>query len=368
MNKISLLVRVFTVCYFFTVFPNLSFSADISEPAARKPARYYIKADENSLMCTLCPRRCVIPSGGRGFCKVRQNTDGTLYSLVYAKPCAVHIDPVEKKPLFHVLPGTNAFSIATAGCNLACKFCQNWQISQSAPEDVRYIEMPPDEVVRAAKNSGSYSIAYTYSEPTVFYEYMIETARLAKEAGILNIMHSSGFINEEPLRELCGYLDAANIDLKGSDKFYTDFCMGTRQDVLNALKVLKQEGVWIEITYLLIPTLNDSAEYIKETALWIKENLGVDTPLHISRFWPMYKLRNLPSTPVETLFNAHDIAVSSGLNYVYIGNVPGAKFESTYCPYCGKVLIKRTGYHIDECNIRNSRCIFCDNKIPGIWE
>jgi pyruvate formate lyase activating enzyme len=333
-----------------------------------REALYYNKLDNNRVECILCPRRCIIEEGKRGFCRVRKNVKGTLYSLVYARPCAVHIDPVEKKPLFHVLPGSRIFSIATAGCNLTCKFCQNWQISQANPEDIRYKAMPPAEVIRLVKSSGLSMIAYTYTEPTVFYEYMLDTAKLARQSGILNVMHSAGFINEEPLRRLCRYLDAANIDLKGPEAFYTDLCQGQRPDVLRTLKILKEEGVWIEITYLLIPTLNDSNEYIKETALWIKDNLGPDTPLHISRFWPMYKLRNLSPTPIETLYQAYNIAVSSGLRYVYIGNVPGAGAESTYCPYCKKLLIKRTGYNVEENHIEDGRCIYCKNNIAGIWK
>jgi pyruvate formate lyase activating enzyme len=335
---------------------------------ADKEALYYNKLDDNQVMCILCPRRCIIPEGRRGFCRVRENIKGALFSLVYARPCAVHVDPIEKKPLFHVLPGTASFSIATVGCNMACKFCQNWQISQASPEDIGYRDMPPAQVVEAAKASGSATIAYTYTEPTVFYEYMLDTAKLAKKAGILNVMHSSGFINEEPLREVSKYLDAANIDLKGSDKFYTDFCLGTRSDVLRALKILKEKGVWIEITYLLIPTLNDSTEYIKETAVWIRENLGPDTPLHISRFWPMYKLRNLSPTPMETLHNAYDIAVSAGLRYVYIGNAPGTRAESTYCADCSGLLIKRAGYNVMENNIEGGKCKHCKKNIAGIWK
>jgi pyruvate formate lyase activating enzyme len=342
--------------------------AEASESVRAKEALYYNQVGDKNVMCVLCPRRCVVPNNARGFCRVRENRNGILYSLVYAKPCAVHVDPIEKKPLFHVLPGTKSFSIATAGCNMACKFCQNWQISQSNPEDIRYRDMLPEEVVAMAESSGSSSIAYTYTEPTVFYEYMLDTAKLAKERGILNVMHSSGFINEEPLRELCKYIDAANIDLKGSDKFYIEFCLGTRFDVLRSLKILKEEGVWVEITYLVIPALNDSDEYIHQTALWIKENLGADTPLHISRFWPVYKMQNLSPTPIATLQKVYESAISAGLRYVYIGNAPGNRAESTYCTDCGGLLIKRTGYNVTEHNIENGTCKYCAKKIPGIWQ
>ncbi|MFA5068851.1 MAG: AmmeMemoRadiSam system radical SAM enzyme [Candidatus Omnitrophota bacterium] len=330
-------------------------------------ALYYNRLDNNKVSCALCPRGCVIGEGKRGFCRVRQNIDGTLYSLVYARPCAVHIDPIEKKPLFHVLPGAKSFSVATAGCNLSCGFCQNWHISQAYPEDVRYEHIAPDEIVRLSVSAGAPVIAYTYTEPTVFYEYMLQTAVISRQAGILNVLHSSGFMNEAPLRRLCKYLDAANIDLKGSEKFYLNLCQGRHEDVLRSLKVLKEEGVWIEITYLLIPTLNDSDEYIRQTCAWIKENLGVDTPLHISRFWPAHKLRNLPSTSMEALYNAYDMARAAGLRYVYIGNVSGVNEQSTYCPFCGRLLIQRSGYDVRENNIAGRRCKFCKNVIAGIW-
>jgi pyruvate formate lyase activating enzyme len=362
--------------FFYPIFILISvltililFSVRIAFPESSDPeALYYNKLDDNNIMCVLCPRRCIIPNKARGFCRVRENRSGILYSLVYAKPCAVNIDPVEKKPLFHVMPGTKSFSIATAGCNLACKFCQNWQISQANPDDIDYRYMPPEKVVESARSSGASNIAYTYTEPTVFYEYMLDTAKLAKKQGVLNVMHSSGFINEKPLRELCKYIDAANIDLKGSDKFYMDLCSGTRKDVLHSLKILKQEGVWIEITYLIIPTLNDHDEYIKDTAAWIKENLGADTPLHISRFWPVYKLKNLSPTPIEVLEKAYDAAIAAGLRYVYIGNVPGNKAESTYCPDCKGLLIERSGYHVAAYNIENGKCPYCKKDIAGIWK
>ncbi len=344
----------------FTVYSS-------AEDNALKEALYYRKLDDKSVNCLLCPRRCVIPEGKRGFCRVRENRDGVLYSIVYAKPCAVHVDPIEKKPLYHVLPGTRSFSIATAGCNLQCKFCQNWQISQAWPEDIPYEHIPPEDIVRLAKKNSSPAIAYTYTEPTVFYEYMLDTAKAAHASGVINVMHSSGFISEKPLRELCAYMDAANIDLKGSDKFYNRFCLGTREDVLRTLRILKEEGVWLEITYLLIPTVNNDPDYIKQTCAWIRENLGPDVPLHISRFWPMYRMKNISPTPVSDLEEAYDIAVSEGLRYVYIGNVPSGKGESTYCPYCKKLLIRRSGYNVLENNIEDGKCKFCKKEIAGIW-
>jgi len=334
-----------------------------------KEAMYYQKMQDKIVQCQLCPRRCVIQDKKRGFCGVRENRDGILYTLVYAKPCAVHIDPIEKKPLFHVLPGSSAYSIATAGCNLRCKFCQNWQISQALPEDVESYDMTPQEVVYKAKKANAKAIAYTYTEPTIFYEYMLDTAKIAKKEGILNVMHSAGHINEAPLKELCKYLDAANIDLKGfSQDFYGQMSLGNLDSVLQTLKILKEEGVWVEITNLVLPGFNDDPELIKRMCVWIKENLGPDTPLHFSRFWPMYKLTNLSPTPVETLEKAKKIANDAGLKYVYIGNIPGSSAESTFCPVCQKLLIGRSGYTITENNTENGKCKFCNAEIPGIWK
>jgi pyruvate formate lyase activating enzyme len=368
MKKIFISVLIFVAILLLCQSLSYLASNASAERSELKEALYYQKLDDKRVGCLLCPRKCIIPNKKRGFCRVRENRDGVLYSLVYAKPCAIHVDPIEKKPLFHVLPGTKSFSIATAGCNLECNFCQNWQISQAWPEDVPYEDALPEKIVMLANANNCPSIAYTYTEPTIFYEYMLDTARLAHQAGLMNVMHSCGFISEEPLRQLCGYMDAANIDLKGSDKFYNQFCLGNREDVLRTLLILKEEGVWLEITYLLIPTINDNPDYIKETCLWIKENLGPDTPLHISRFWPMYKLKNISPTPISALKNAYDIAVSAGLNYVYIGNIPGSKGESTYCPDCKKLLIKRVGYNIVENNIEGGKCKYCQKEIAGIWK
>ena len=335
---------------------------------ALKEASYYRKVDGATVECELCPRYCMIRSGKRGFCEVRENQGGTLYTLVYGKPCSVNIDPIEKKPFFHFLPGQDAFSIATVGCNLRCKFCQNWQIAQVRPEDVKTFDLEPDELVSVAKEKNTRIIAYTYTEPTIFFEYMLDIAKVARAEGIKNVMHSAGFINEEPLRELCGYLDAANIDLKGfSQKFYGDFTLGKLGDVLRTLKILSEEGVHLEITNLILPALNDDPQLIRDMCTWIKENLGADTPLHFSRFHPMHKLRNLSPTPVATLEKARAIAQSVGLRYVYIGNVPGHAGETTYCPACGKALIKRRGYFIEDIKIKDGQCAFCAEDIEGVW-
>jgi pyruvate formate lyase activating enzyme len=332
-----------------------------------KEALYYFKLDNKAVNCGLCPRRCVIPEGRRGFCGVRENRGGVLYSLVYGKPCSLHIDPIEKKPLFHFLPGVSAFSVATVGCNLRCKFCQNWQISQASPEDVTVFELSPQELVNKVKASGAPVIAYTYTEPAVYYEYMFDTAQLAKKAGIKNVMHSAGYISEEPLRKLCPYLDAANIDLKGfNNRFYSTMTLGNVEDVLRSLRVLKEEGVWLEITVLLLPGLNDNPDEIEKMCVWIRDHLGPQVPVHFSRFWPMHKLSHLSPTPVETLNEARNLALKTGLKYVYIGNVAGTTAEDTYCPKCGKTLIERSGYVIRAVNIVEGRCQFCGEKIDGV--
>jgi pyruvate formate lyase activating enzyme len=334
-----------------------------------KEAYFYKKLDKGRVQCQLCPRRCTISSGQRGYCGVRENRDGLLYTLVYARPVAIHIDPIEKKPLFHFLPSTTAFSIATAGCNLKCKFCQNWEISQVKPEEIRYFYIEPKELVDKVKKSGSPTIAYTYTEPVIFYEYMLEVAKIAKKEGIKNVIHSSGYINEEPLRQLAKYLDAANIDLKGfTDDYYSKMSDASLGPVLSALKILREEGVHLEITNLILPGYNDDPETIRKMCLWIKENLGPATPLHFSRFFPMYKFTSLNPTPVETLEKARQIAQGLGLKYVYIGNISDDTRENTYCPKCKEMLIERRGYFVMQDNIVDGKCKFCGEKIEGIWE
>jgi len=333
-----------------------------------KEALYYERLDGQAVQCKLCPRQCMIIKGNRGFCGVRENQNGTLYTLVFAKPVAIHIDPIEKKPLFHFLPGSSAFSVATAGCNLKCKFCQNWEISQRRPEEVEYIYLEPKELVQKAFASASPVIAYTYSEPTIFYEYMLETAKIAKERGLKNIMHSCGFINEAPLRELAKYLDAVNIDLKGfSDDYYAKLSEASLEPVLKTLKLLKELGVPIELTTLIVPGYNDDSDSLTRMCFWIKENLGPDTPLHFSRFYPMYKLASLYPTPIETLEKARQIAFNCGLNYVYIGNIPSNLAENTYCPRCKNLIIERKGYLVVQNNLESGRCKFCNERIPGVW-
>lgn len=334
----------------------------------KREAKYYEKMSSGYVRCTRCPLNCVLPPGGVGYCRARKNIKGKLYTLVYGNPCAVHVDPIEKKPLFHLLPGTGSFSISTAGCNFRCRFCQNWQISQRGPEEVDNVFLPPKEVVRMAKEAHCRTIAFTYGEPGVFSEYMLDTAEIAKKAGIKTLMHSNGYWNPKPLRDLCPYLDAANIDLKGfTDKFYQKFCGGELEPVLRSLKILKEEGVWLEVTNLIIPGANDDMKTIKKMCIWIKKNLGPDVPLHFSRFYPMYKLENLPPTPIKTLEQARKVALGVGLHYVYIGNVSGHPAENTYCPQCKKLLIEREGYVIKRNNIVKGKCKFCGKIIAGVW-
>ncbi len=355
-------------CVALAAFAHGTVAAAQQVKAQEREALYYQKQEKDAVKCVLCPNFCVIPEGNRGFCRVRTNRGGTLYSLVYGAPCAVHVDPIEKKPFFHVLPGTLSYSIATVGCNMGCVFCQNWQISQSSPERSVTYDMPPQKVVEGAIKENCATIAFTYTEPTVFYEYMLDIAKLAKERGVACVMHSCGYINPEPLRELCKYLFAADIDLKGfNEDFYRKMGQGHLEPVLETLKTLKKEGVWIEITNLIIPGENDEPAQIRAMCGWIKENLGDEVPVHFSRFYPSFKLQNLPPTPVETLESARDIAHEVGLKYVYVGNIPAHPGESTYCPQCKKIVVQRLGYTVLGNNIVDGRCKFCGYEIKGKW-
>jgi pyruvate formate lyase activating enzyme len=333
-----------------------------------KLSPYFTAEGGGDIQCGLCPRRCIVPDGQRGFCRVRENRGGKYYSLVYGSPCAIQLEPIEKKPFLHVLPSTTSLSIATAGCNFHCLFCQNWEISQASPEDVYAYEVPPELVVEKAKQMSARSIAYTYVEPTVFYEYMLDVGELARKEGLLSVIHSNGFICKEPLRRLCKFLDAAQIDLKAfTQTFYRELCDGDLDPVLETLKTLRQEKIHLEITNLIIPTKNDEMSQVREMCLWILRHLGPDVPVHFSRFYPLYKLRKLPSTPVSILEKAREIGLSSGLQYVYVGNVPAHRAWNTFCPHCKKMLIHRTGYMVKEMHLNEGSCRFCGKPIPGIW-
>jgi pyruvate formate lyase activating enzyme len=333
-----------------------------------RPASYQRSLGDGFVQCQLCPQLCVIGPGQRGACGVREPRDGQLVTLVYGNPCAVHVDPIEKKPLMHFLPGSSSYSIATAGCNLHCKNCQNWEISQRRPEETYNFDLPPDTLVAEAIEARCQSISYTYSEPNIFFEYVMDAAALARDGGLKNVLVTAGYINPDPQRELCRLVDAANVDLKGfTEAFYQDICSGKLKPVLDALVLYKEEGVWLEVTNLLLPTLNDDDVQIRKMCRWLLDNLGDDVPLHFSRFYPMYRLKNLPPTPVETLDRARNTALDVGLKYVYVGNVPGHEGGNTYCPQCGRVVIGRIGYSLTQMNLENGRCRFCQEEISGVW-
>jgi pyruvate formate lyase activating enzyme len=332
-------------------------------------AQYYEKLDEKTIRCLVCPRRCVVADGQRGYCRVRENADGKYYTIVYGRVCTYHVDPIEKKPLFHFLPGTTAFSIATVGCNLACKFCQNWEISQEHPEDVDAVMIAPARLAEAATRAGSPTIAYTYTEPIVFFEYALACARAGHESGVRSVMISAGFMNREPMVKLTREMDAIKIDLKAfSDEYYRNICFGNLDPVLNTLVTIKESGTWLEIVNLIVPTLNDSDEGIGMLCKWVIENLGSEVPIHFTRFYPTYKLKNLPQTPVSSVEKARQIALAAGIKFAYVGNVPsGHPGESTYCPGCGHQVIKRAGYRVLSFDLDKGKCSKCQTVIPGVW-
>jgi pyruvate formate lyase activating enzyme len=322
-----------------------------------------------TLYCELCPIECIIRPGKKGDCRVRINDGGKLYSVNYGNPCAVHIDPIEKKPLYHFLPESSAYSIATAGCTFKCLNCQNWNISQASPEETNNYDLLPDRVIFQCQKNRCESIAYTYSEPVTFYEYMYDTAKAARKKGIKNVLVSCGCINEMPLLDLCKYIDAANIDLKSfDDNIYKKLNGGRLEPILNTLKILHREKVWLEITNLIVPQWTDDMEMIRKMCKWLVKNNLNKYPLHFSRFHPQYKLDYLPVTPVKTLEKARDIALAEGINYVYIGNVPGTKAENTYCHSCKKLLIERKGYSILNNYIKKGKCPQCGEEISGVWD
>ncbi|MFC1835993.1 AmmeMemoRadiSam system radical SAM enzyme [Thermodesulfobacteriota bacterium] len=325
-------------------------------------------ARSDLFLCELCPKACRIAEGHSGDCRARIVVDGELRAVTYGRPCALHIDPVEKKPLYHFLPGTAILSLATAGCNLHCKHCQNWTISQAAPQDIRNVKLPPKRVVEIASAQRCRSIAYTYTDPVIFYEYALDTSSLAREKGIRNVAVTAGYINPEPMRMLCNVIDASNTDLKAfNESFYKDVCDGSLKPVLDGMVIMKEQGVWLEVTNLIIPTMNDDLEMIRKMCRWILANLGAETPLHFSRFRPMYKIRNLPPTPVDFLMKARQEALDLGLEFVYVGNVLGTDAEYTRCPDDGTLLIKRIGFSIQEYRLENGKCPKCGRPIPGVW-
>jgi len=328
----------------------------------------YQEETARGIMCRICPNECVLKEGELSKCNNRKVHNSKLYTMAYGNPCSVNIDPVEKKPLYHFLPGSKAFSIATAGCNLVCLNCQNWTISQTSPDKTRNIDLMPEAVVEESIKNKCESIAYTYSEPVTFYEYVFETATLARNSGIKNIFKSNGYINREPLKKLCTVIDAANIDLKAfSEGTYLKLTGGKLQPVLDSLKIIKDSGVWLEITNLIIPDWTDNLDDIRMMCKWLSENGFKNTPLHLSRFYPLHKLEQLPPTPVEILNSAFRTASEEGLKYVYTGNSPGNEISNTKCPSCNTEIVVRQGYRIATNNISGGKCKKCGNKIDGVW-
>jgi pyruvate formate lyase activating enzyme len=332
-------------------------------------ARFYQKLPGKKIKCNLCPRGCVVGDRERGYCGVRENRGGTYYTLVHSRVCAAHVDPVEKKPLFHYLPGTNAFSVATAGCNVNCKFCQNWDISQSRPEQLPANYLPPQRVAELARQYKCPTIAYTYSEPVIYSEFLMDTADAGHAAGVRSIVVSNGYMQEAALRAAYGKMDAVKIDLKSfSESYYKNVVSGQLKPVLETLVTLRKMGKWTEIVYLVLPTLNDSDAEFHGLTNWIKTNLGPDVPLHFTQYHPEYLLKNLPITPVATLERAKAIADAAGLHYVYIGNVPGHPAQNTYCPKCRHMLVERVGFTASKLLIhKDGLCPFCKHPIPGVW-
>ncbi len=329
----------------------------------------YKKLANKNVICGICPHRCQLSPGDRSVCRSRVNIDGTLYSLSYGNPCTRNVDPIEKKPLFHFKPRTKAFSLAAAGCNFRCLNCQNWEISQAKPDEVRHSELFPEDVVRVALKTGAESIAYTYSEPISYFEYMIDIARLAKDKGLSNLWISNGYINKEPLLELCKYIDGANVNIKSfSDDIYKKLNGGRLEPVLNTFRTLNDRGIHFEMTNLVVPGYVDDPEMVKRMCEWILKDLGPDHPLHFLRFTPLYKLDRLPPTPVSTLENFRNIAMKAGIRYAYVGNVPNHEGTNTYCHNCKKLIIERRGYQVPAYNLTGNRCKFCKIVIPGVWE
>lgn len=369
MNKREFLKQGLAATGAIAFSPIMGFPGETSEKLWKwsKEGLYWSPTPRGT-KCLICPNECIIKEGESGLCHNRINRDGKIYSIAYGNPCAVNVDPIEKKPFNHFLPGTKAFSIGTAGCNLACLNCQNWTISQVSPKETRNYDLMPDKLIADTIASKCPSIAYTYSEPVSFYEYTFDSARLARQEGIRNVLVTGGYINDEPLRNLLKYIDAARVDLKSfSNDIYLKLSAGALDPVLNTLKTISGLGVWLEIINLVIPGWTDNPDMIKRMCNWLAENGLAHTPLHFSRFHPDYKLTQLSSTPIAVLTQARDIALSAGIKYVYIGNVPGLDAENTYCPKCREMVIERKGFTILQKNLEKGACKKCGEKIPGVW-
>ena len=345
----------------------LASSESEAEPAL-KEVMFYDRLDEKWIQCRTCFRMCSVPPGARGFCRVRENRDGRYYSLVHSRPSAIQVDPIEKEPHNHMLPGTDILCFGTVGCNFRCRHCHNWHLSQASPGDRKTYDTPPEKAVQLTIERNIPTISFTYNEPTAFYEYVYDVAVEAKKRGLRILWHSNGSMQPEPLMKLLKYTDAVTIDLKGFTKRAYDNSSALLEPVLRTLKIIKREGKLLEIVNLVIPTINDDPDDIRRMCLWIKENIGADAPLHFTRFFPNYKLTHLPPTPIKTLEKTYEIAREVGLHYVFIGNTPGHKYNSTFCPKCGKKLIHRTHFQVLKVELKGGRCKFCGHKIPGLWK
>lgn len=334
-------------------------------------ALLYERLADRKVRCALCRHRCVVPDGRRGICQVRENRGGVLHTLVYGRLVAQHVDPIEKKPLFHFLPGSLSYSVATVGCNFRCRFCQNADIAQLPVDRGGAIvgdRVTPEQVVRAAEKTGCRSISYTYTEPTVFFEFALATARLANAKGLRNVFVTNGYMTAEALDMIAPVLDAANVDLKAfTANYYKEVCGAKLEHVQETLRNMRTKGVFVEVTTLIVPGLNDDPSELKALAEFLVKDLGAGTPWHISRFHPTYRLTDRPPTPVKTLSAAREIGLAAGLRHVYTGNVPGDEGENTFCPACGEMLIERQGFRAGKVRLKEGKCSQCGESIEGVW-
>jgi pyruvate formate lyase activating enzyme len=362
------LIRLAPVARFWAPAGSLAYSCETCHAPAETQAGAAHAHDPGIVKCMLCARGCVIAEGERGMCRARMNVKGELRSLVYGRPITIHVDPIEKKPFYHFLPGSEAYSLATSGCPLRCKFCQNWTISQARPEDYSGARYSPAEIAQDSRDRRAPVIAFTYNEPTVQTEFLTDTARKARPMGLKSVIVSCGYMAEAPLSEMCQVLDGIKIDLKGySEEFYKNVSSADLKAVLRSIRQVHKAGVHLEIVNLVVPTLNDSDVMLKGLARFVTGELGPDVPVHFTRFHPDYQLMNLPDTPVSTLERARAIAMDHGMRYAYVGNVPGHDGNNTYCPGCHKLVIGRTGMFVTENRIRDGRCPDCQFKIAGVW-
>ena len=343
-------------------------TAQLEADLGLKEALFYNQLDGEKVACQVCFRGCIVPEGGRGFCRNKVNHDGRYYTLVYGKPSAMQLDPIEKEPHFHMYPGGTILCTGTASCNSRCQFCQNWHLSQRSIDELPYYQVSPELTITTALEMENDAVSFTYNEPTVFYEHMLDVTLAAKEAGLGTLFHTNGSMQEEPLARLLEHMDAVTVDLKAfTAEFYQEVCSNELEPVLRTLQQIHESPAHLEIVNLVVTTLNDDMDDIRRMCSWIREALNDEVPLHFTRFFPAYRLTSLPATPIETLESAIQIADQEGLKYVYIGNVPGHLRNSTFCPNCGERIIWRTHFAVHDLQIEKGHCSFCDHPIPGIW-